>query len=128
MEVKRLSDQWAQEEFILGDKLFLEIPEGSMAPFVIYLSLSLSSERERNLREGKACLGKISSFQSWSHHHRRRRRRLRQIDRFFIPSYPRAARVRSGRDPFLLPHRPSIAAKTADSTFPSPSHNQTIGE
>ena len=44
MEVKRLSDQWAQEEFILSDKLFLEAPEGSMAPFVIYLSLSFSFE------------------------------------------------------------------------------------
>ena len=63
MEVKRLSDQWAQEEFILSDKLFLEAPEGSMAPFVIYLSLfppsesGISQGRERGL--GKFHLFKV---------------------------------------------------------------------
>ena len=71
------------------------------------------------MREEAACFGKISSFQSWSHHHRRRRhrRRLRQIDRFFIPSYPRA-RAQRARP---LPPSPSAINSRKDCRFHFPS-------
>ena len=68
------------------------------------------------MREGAAGLGKISSFQSWSHHHRRRRR-LRQIDRFFIPSYPRRARAQRARP---LPPSPSAINSRKDCRFHFP--------